>query len=181
MVEITPFMRALTAAQQKRCEDLRSSDPEGCFDRAGDAASMVADVNANHASFGVMIPGSDLEKDVNAILADLEKRLPAGVVPPIIVKPTGSHLVDGEFQSDKYPETPRGFVPLKLTDPMAQDLLWKYAERRREVDSQFSNDLQQALRLRGYKQPAEIGCPACRVIREAGTAPPGTEHTCGRS
>ncbi len=60
------------------------------------------------------------------------------------------HLIDGEFQSDKYPETPRGFVPLKCTDPMAQDLLWIYARRRREVDPEFSDDLEQALRLKGY-------------------------------
>ena len=62
----------------------------------------------------------------------------------------GEHLINGEFQSDKYPETPRGLVPLKCTDPMAQDLLWEYAQRRRVVDAVFADDLQQALRLKGY-------------------------------
>jgi len=63
----------------------------------------------------------------------------------------GSHLIDGEFQSDKYPETPRGLVPLKPTDKMAQDLLWEYAQRRRDIDAEFSDDLEQALRNAGYK------------------------------
>lgn len=63
----------------------------------------------------------------------------------------GDHLISEEFQSDKYPDTPRGFVPLKLTDPMAQDLLWEYARRRRKVDTEFSDDLEEALRLKGFK------------------------------
>ena len=62
----------------------------------------------------------------------------------------GEHLIDGEFQSDKYPETPRGLVPLKCTDPMAQDLLLEYARRRETVDKEFSADLIEALRLKGY-------------------------------
>lgn len=62
----------------------------------------------------------------------------------------GEHLIDGEFQSDKYPETPRGLVPLKCDDPMAQDLLWEYAQRRRIVDPEFSDDLEQALLLKGF-------------------------------
>ena len=62
-----------------------------------------------------------------------------------------THINDkGEFQSDKYPETPRGLVPLKTTDPMAQDLLWEYAQRRRSVDAVFADDLEMALRLKGY-------------------------------
>jgi len=65
----------------------------------------------------------------------------------------GSHIIDGEFQSDKYPETPRGLVPLKPTDPMAQDLLWEYAQRRREVDAEFSDDLEEALKLKGFDLP----------------------------
>lgn len=63
----------------------------------------------------------------------------------------GEHLIDGEFQSDKYPWCRRGFVPLKLTDPMAQSLLWEYAYRRSEVDIDFASDLQQALRDAGYE------------------------------
>jgi hypothetical protein len=45
----------------------------------------------------------------------------------------GAHIIDGEFQSDKYPTTPPGKVPLSVKDPTAQDLLWEYAHRRRSV------------------------------------------------
>lgn len=62
----------------------------------------------------------------------------------------GAHLIDGQFQSDKYPTTPRGKVPLSVTDPTAQDLLWEYAQRRRSVDAEFSEDLEMALRTAGY-------------------------------
>jgi len=56
------------------------------------------------------------------------------------------HLtVTNEFQSDKYPWCPAGFVPLKITDLMARDSLWNYAQRRRVVDSEFSRDLEDAL------------------------------------
>jgi len=65
----------------------------------------------------------------------------------------GAHLIDNEFQSDKYPTTPRGKVPLSVKDPMAQDLLWTYAQRRRAVDAEFSADLEEALRLAGYAPP----------------------------
>lgn len=74
MVKITPFMTGLQEARQKLCEDLRSSDPEGCSDRSQEAASLIADVNTNHDSFEVLEPGSVLEADVKAILADLEER-----------------------------------------------------------------------------------------------------------
>lgn len=60
------------------------------------------------------------------------------------------HLIDGEFQSDKYPTTPRGKVPLSVKDPTAQDLLWSYAQRRRSVDAEFADDLEAALRTAGY-------------------------------
>lgn len=63
------------------------------------------------------------------------------------------HLIDGEFQSDKYPTTPRGLVPLSTKDPMAQDLLAEYARRRRAAghpDVAFSEDLDEALRLKGF-------------------------------
>ena len=68
--------------------------------------------------------------------------------------PARPHLVGGEFQSDKYPTTPRGKVPLSVKDPTAQDLLWEYAQRRRAVDADFSADLETALRNAGY-QPGE--------------------------
>ncbi len=62
-----------------------------------------------------------------------------------------SHLnEDGKFQSDKYPACPPGKVPLSVDDATAQDLLWRYAQRRRSVDVQFSDDLESALRSAGY-------------------------------
>ena len=69
----------------------------------------------------------------------------------------GEHLIDGEFQSDKYPETPRGLVPLKPTDPMAQDLLAIYAYRRADKNKGFSEDLLEALRLKGYNPEQVLG------------------------
>lgn len=57
----------------------------------------------------------------------------------------GAHIVNGQFQSDKYPTTPPGKVPLSVKDKTAQDLLWIYAQRRREVDAEFADDLEQAL------------------------------------
>jgi hypothetical protein len=67
----------------------------------------------------------------------------------------GSHLIDGEFQSDKYPTCPRGKVPLSCKDPKAQPHLWDYAEDHRDVDAEFSDDVQAALRIAGYKPPGE--------------------------
>lgn len=64
----------------------------------------------------------------------------------------GSHInKNGKFQSDKFPTTPAGCVPLKTSDPMAQDLLWEYAKRRRILDQEFSADLQTALMDDGYE------------------------------
>lgn len=60
------------------------------------------------------------------------------------------HLINGEFQSDKYPTTPRGKVPLSCSDKTAQDLLWIYAQRHRVVDRQFSDDLEIALANEGF-------------------------------
>jgi hypothetical protein len=62
----------------------------------------------------------------------------------------GSHIINGQFQSDKYPTCPPGKVPLSVKDPLAQDLLWEYAQRRRAEDMDFSNDLETALRAEGY-------------------------------
>lgn len=67
----------------------------------------------------------------------------------------GPHIVDGEFQSDKYPTTPRGKVPLSVKDATAQDLLWSYAQRRRAVDAAFAGDLEIALKIAGYVPHAE--------------------------
>jgi hypothetical protein len=64
----------------------------------------------------------------------------------------GAHINErGEFQSDKYPTTPAGKVPLSVKDPTAQDLLWTYAQRRRVVDSEFADDLETALRSAGHR------------------------------
>lgn len=68
----------------------------------------------------------------------------------------GNHLIYGEFQSDKYPTTPRGKVPLSVRDPSAQDLLWEYARRRRAIDAEFSDDLEAALRIAGSLHPASL-------------------------
>jgi len=66
----------------------------------------------------------------------------------------GEHLINGEFLSDKYPWCQPGFVPLKLTDLTAQPLLWEYSLLREHVDPEFSADLREALRLKGYHGPA---------------------------
>jgi hypothetical protein len=67
----------------------------------------------------------------------------------------GSHIVNGEFQSDKYPTCPPGKVPLSVKDTTAQDLLWEYAQRRRVVDAEFADDLEVALRAAGYSPPRQ--------------------------
>jgi hypothetical protein len=63
----------------------------------------------------------------------------------------GDHIVENEFQSDKYPTCPRGKVPLSVGDPTAQDLLWIYAQRRRSVDAEFSEDLEACLKTKGFR------------------------------
>ena len=66
----------------------------------------------------------------------------------------GAHIDrEGRFQSDKYPTCPAGKVPLSTRDRTAQDLLWAYAQRRREVDAEFADDLEAALKADGYKPP----------------------------
>lgn len=67
----------------------------------------------------------------------------------------GAHLIDGEFQSDKYPTTPRGKVPLSVKDKAAQPLLWTYAQLHRKIDWEFSDDLETALKLAGYAPPTD--------------------------
>lgn len=78
-----------------------------------------------------------------------------------------NHIIDGEFQSDKYPTTPRGKVPLSVKDPTAQDLLWEYAQRRRSVDAEFSDDLQTALVAAGYLPAARDAERVRSVVSEA--------------
>lgn len=56
------------------------------------------------------------------------------------------HLtITGTFQSDKYPWCAAGFVPLKITDKTAHDLLRTYADRRALIDAEFGRDLHEAL------------------------------------
>lgn len=75
----------------------------------------------------------------------------------------GTHIIGGVFKSDKYEWSPPGFVPLKLTDPMAWDPLWAYAQARRSVDSEFSDDLEAALVTAGFVPAcADCGAPATR-------------------
>lgn len=77
----------------------------------------------------------------------------------------GSHLIDGEFQSDKYPTCPRGKVPLSVKDPTAQDLLWEYAQRRRAADAEFSDDLEAALGAQGYERCPDLMNNLTSVVR----------------
>jgi hypothetical protein len=77
----------------------------------------------------------------------------------------GSHLINNEFQSDKYPSCPRGKVPLSVKDKTAQDLLWEYALRRRAVDAEFADDLETALRAAGYVPVTESSvCRYCGAM-----------------
>jgi hypothetical protein len=97
---------------------------------------------------------------------------------------SGSHIVNGKFQSDKYPTCPPGKVPLSVEDPNAQDLLWEYAQRRRKMDAEFSDDLETALKAAGYKRPEwEVLCYECcklsGVCGEAREAHTGTCAACG--
>src|SRR5271170_2010311 len=64
----------------------------------------------------------------------------------------GAHINDkGQWQSDKYPTCPPDKVPLSVSDKSAQDLLWEYAQRRRKVDSEFSDDLESRLKALGFE------------------------------
>lgn len=80
----------------------------------------------------------------------------------------GSHIVDGKFQSDKYDWSKPGFVPLKVSDKMAQPVLWEYAQSRRAVDAEFADDLEQALRAEGFvpSNHEELATKAALKYRE---------------
>ena len=87
----------------------------------------------------------------------------------------GVHLIDG---------CPPGKVPLSVRDVTAQDLLWEYAQRRRAVDAEFSDDLEAALRTAGYVPPVAI-CFTCQPSRVGTTVgvpprPPPVCVQCGR-
>lgn len=83
---------------------------------------------------------------------------------------TRPHIVDGKFQSDKYPTCPPDKVPLSVNDSSAQDLLWEYAHRRKPVDAEFSQDLEQRLLEVGF-EPSEtilssFNGKGCRAVFE---------------
>ena len=68
----------------------------------------------------------------------------------------GSHLIAGEFVSDKFPWSPIGFFPMKFTDKNAQPVLWQYAKVMDECDdSHCANDIRGALVAAGYEPPKE--------------------------
>jgi len=66
----------------------------------------------------------------------------------------GEHLIAGHFKSDKYSWCPVDFVPLKLTDKMAQPVLWEYAQQRKSIDLAFAKDLETALVNAGFEPPS---------------------------
>jgi hypothetical protein len=61
-----------------------------------------------------------------------------------------THIIDGKFQSDRYPTAPPDTVPMLLTDPRWQDLIWIYAERWRSLDAHFADELQAHLIRHGF-------------------------------
>lgn len=67
----------------------------------------------------------------------------------------GDHLIGSHFKSAKYPWSAIDFVPLKLTDKIAQPLLWQYAKKRKPIDLAFAKDLQTALIAAGYEPDQE--------------------------
>lgn len=93
----------------------------------------------------------------------------------------GAHLIENEFQSDKYPTCPAGKVPLSVKDPTAQDLLWEYAQRRRAVDAEFSDDLEAALLIAGYKRASGLRAEnaALRALIADMSRVPTVCFTCG--
>ena len=67
------------------------------------------------------------------------------------------HLTQrGVFRSDKYEWCKPGFLALKFTDPMAQDLIDEYAYRRAAVDQEFTEDVYTALHNVGYENAEGI-------------------------
>jgi len=78
------------------------------------------------------------------------------------------HIKAGKFQSDMFPGCPAGMVPLSTSSKRAQDLLWELAQRHREEDPEFAEDLEFALRVQGYSDETRYRhtnhdkpCPTC--------------------
>ena len=77
----------------------------------------------------------------------------------------GAHInKDGLFQSDKYPTCPAGKVPFSIKDKTAQDLIWAYAQRRRKVDADFSEDVEICLKKEGFDPRQQIRVDGWRII-----------------
>lgn len=89
----------------------------------------------------------------------------------------GAHLIDGEFQSDKYPWCRPDFMPLKFTDKSAWPFIWGYAEERRKIDPEFADDAQQRLRALGYPGPI-VGAREVAVPPKSGN-PGDWDGDCG--
>lgn len=106
---------------------------------------------AEHQMEAILRQQGDLDTAYRVLNDFFNDWAPEDAPPP----EAGPHFVYGEFKSDKYAWSPPGFVPLKITDPMAQRLLWAYAQKRRSVDSTFADDLQAALRSAGFEPGAE--------------------------
>lgn len=65
-----------------------------------------------------------------------------------------SHIIDGKFQSDKYSWCQPDFVPLKVTDALAQPYLWAVACLYAAMGDDFGNDLKKRLLMVGFKPPS---------------------------
>ena len=102
------------------------------------------------------------------------------------------HLVDDPardgrktFKSDKYQWCPTGFVPLKVTDPMAVDLLFIYALRRGVVDREFEEALRAVIAEGAASPPQSEGVLRIlverfgQVNREGWTAEHDDRHRTG--
>lgn len=111
-------------------------------------------IEAENLLLWVMVnkhPTSELRRHLLAFIEACNKvKKPAKTPRRLKLKEGREHLtVTNEFQSDKYPWCHAGFVPLKVTDPLATDLLAQYADRRRTIDAEFSRDLHDALAAAG--------------------------------
>jgi len=74
------------------------------------------------------------------------------------------HLTQRGVFRDKYDWCKKGFLALKFTDPMAQDLIDEYAYRRREIDIEFTEDVFTALHNVGYHDEP-IGNPVMNFLK----------------
>ena len=72
----------------------------------------------------------------------------------------GDHLIDEKFQSDKYRWCHRGFVPLKLTDPMAVTVLWHYFHIVDSARQGLGGRLKAA--LLGHEEYESVEHPWCK-------------------